>query len=81
MDDFTVDYNYFSNLRPLVNQLEQLLQNAEDTMLLAGSETYIAALSFYNSVRDAAKRDVPGAKAVYDDLKVRFPNNRSKAKE
>ena len=60
MDDFTVDYNDFSNLRPLVNQLEQLLHNAEDTMLLAGSETYIAALSFYNSVRDAAKRDVPG---------------------
>ena len=79
-DEFAVDYNDFSNLRPLLNQVEQLLHNIEDTMMLAGSEAYIASLSFYNSAKDAAKRDVPGAKAVYDDLKVRFPNNRSKAK-
>lgn len=78
IDEFLIDYNDFSNLRSVVSLAVQLQHNVEDTMMLAGSEAYIASLSFYNSARDAARRDVPGAKAVYDDLKVRFPNNRSK---
>lgn len=70
---FAIDYADYENLRPVVNLVEQTLHNVEDTMMLAGSEAYIASLSFYNSVKDAAKRDVPGAKAVYDDLRLRFP--------
>jgi len=40
--------------------------------MLAGSEAYVAALSFYNSVKQAAKLNVPEAKTIYEDLKKRF---------
>ena len=33
----------------------------------------MADLSFFQTVRQASKRDVPGADTIYDDLKVRFP--------
>jgi hypothetical protein len=39
---------------------------------LAGSEAYVTALAYYNSVKLGAKLDVPNAKAVYSDLKIRF---------
>jgi hypothetical protein len=39
--------------------------------MLAGSEAYHAALTFYNAVKRAAADDVPGAKAVYEALKAR----------
>jgi hypothetical protein len=41
--------------------------------MTAGSEAYQAALVFYKSVKMAAAQDIPGAKAVYEELKTRFP--------
>jgi hypothetical protein len=41
--------------------------------MIAGSEAYQAALMFYKSVKMAAAQDIPGAKAVYEELKTRFP--------
>jgi hypothetical protein len=41
--------------------------------MLVGNEIWMADLSFYQSTRQAAQRDVPGADTVYDDLKLRFP--------
>jgi hypothetical protein len=78
---FAIDFADYRSLRPLVVLTEQLLHNIDDTMMVAGSEAFIASLSFYNSAKDAAKRDIPGAKAVYDDLKTRFPQKRGKAAE
>ena len=78
---FAIDFADYRSLRPLVVLTEQLLHNIDDTMMVAGSEAFIASLSFYNSAKDAAKRDIPGAKAVYDDLKARFPQKRGKAAE
>jgi hypothetical protein len=49
--------------------------------LLAGSEAYQAALSFYNYVKVLAAQDVPNAKAVYEELKKRFPHARHKSAE
>jgi hypothetical protein len=47
--------------------------------MTAASEAYQAALVFYKSVKIAAAQDVPGAKAVYDELKTRFPGGRRKS--
>jgi hypothetical protein len=33
---------------------------------------------FYNAVKAAAARDVPGAKAIYEELKQRFPRRKHK---
>jgi hypothetical protein len=38
-------------------------------------------LIFYNSVKAAAAQDVPGAKAVYEELKQRYPGGRRKRTE
>lgn len=54
------------------NPLANLSMQLSDTVMIAGSEAYVAALMFYNSVKEAFKRNVPGAKAIYNDLKTRF---------
>lgn len=65
--------------RALALQLLQLLQlfrpfaqSVEDTQMAVGSEAYVASLSIYNSAGQAAKANVSGAGAIYDDLKSHF---------
>jgi hypothetical protein len=65
----------------LVNSIRQLEENTSDTEMTAGSEAYQAALVFYKSVKMAAAQDVPGAKAVYAELKTRFPGGKRKTGE
>ena len=62
-------------LSPIFDAVNQFASALDSTYAVVGSEAYVAALSFYNSVRDAAKRDVPGAKSIYDDLQKRFPGH------
>jgi hypothetical protein len=81
MATFTVDFNDARNIIPLHVTIQQTAENIDDTRMLAGSEAYHAALIFYNATKRAASDDVPGAKAVYEALKARFPhvkrNNKS----
>lgn len=67
------DLGLVKQLSPIYNLLSQLASAMAGTYIAVGSEAYVESLSFYNSVRDAAKRNVPGAKAIYDDLQKRFP--------
>jgi hypothetical protein len=60
----------------LVNELHSRL---DDTMMLAGSEAYVASLSFYNAAKAAAKTNIPAAKPVADDLSARFMPHKAKA--
>jgi hypothetical protein len=59
-------------LRKLKNPLDQISEMISDSMIQCGSEAYIASLAFYNSVKAAAKSNVPGADTIYSDLKKRF---------
>jgi hypothetical protein len=63
----------------LVMQLEE--EGISDTEMTAGSEAYQATLVFYKSVKMATAQDIPGAKAVYEELKTRFPGGKRKAGE
>jgi hypothetical protein len=72
LDDFDIDFADAHNLIPLAVALQQIAQTVDDTHLLAGSEAYQTSLSFYNSVKQAAKQNVAGAKAIYEALKTRF---------
>jgi hypothetical protein len=58
-------------------QLKQLVEGVDDTMMLCASEAYSADLSFYQNVRQAAQRGVVGADTIYQDLKQRFPGRSS----
>jgi glutathione S-transferase len=60
-------------LSEVARELDALAQALGDTVLLVGHEIYMADLAFYQNVRQAAKRGVPGAQAIFDDLKERFP--------
>jgi hypothetical protein len=73
MNAFTVDFNDAHGLWTILNTIQQLHESIDDTEMLAGSEAYQAALTFYHSVKAAAAQDVPGAKAVYEELRKRFP--------
>ena len=60
-------------LAEILREVRKLAEMLDDTLMQVGSEIWMADLTFYQVVRQAAKRDVPGADAIYDDLKIRFP--------
>jgi hypothetical protein len=72
------DLNAIELLRPIFNGVNQIAKSLEDTMMIAGSEAYIAALAFYQSTKVAAKMNVTGAQEIYNDLQVRFPTKNRK---
>jgi hypothetical protein len=80
MGAFDVDFQDAHGLWSLLTAIKQLEEAVEDTILAAGSEAYHAALSFYHNVQAAAKDDIPGAKAIVEDLKTRFPGGKRQGK-
>lgn len=78
MPAFGVDFADAHGLWPVRNDALQVYELLDDNVMLSGSESYQAALSFYNAVKTAAAHDVPGAKAIYEELKQRFPRHKRK---
>lgn len=66
------DLALYRQLEELLSLTDQLQEKLRDTHMLAGSEAYINSLAFYRMAEAAAKAGLPGADAVYDQLKVRF---------
>ena len=76
MAEFDTDFTDAHGLWTLHNRVTQLEEGINDTQMTAGSEAYQAALIFYNSVKVAASQGISGAKAVYEELKKRFPGSK-----
>ena len=74
-----IDFQAVSDLNTMMRPAERIYTGLNDTILLSGSEAYNNALTYYNSVKEAAKKNVPNAKTIYDDLSKRF--DRIKAKK
>jgi hypothetical protein len=72
VEEFKIDYKAVNDLKQILRETEQLCKLLEDTIMLSGSEAYTAALAYYNSVKQAAKANVPNAQPVYEDLRKRF---------
>ncbi len=66
------DLSLTQDLNNILNQISTLQRAIEDTMMVAGSEAYTAALVFYNSVKGASRVNVPGSEAIHKDLQERF---------
>lgn len=66
------DLLLFNQLDVLASSMRRVLEKVEDTLMLAGSESYISALAVYRSISAAAKAGVPGADSLYDQLRARF---------
>ncbi|MDR3303170.1 MAG: hypothetical protein LBS86_02020 [Treponema sp.] len=81
IDGFGIDFANAHGLWTLLNSVQQVEQNINDTEMIAGSEAYQSALVFYKSTKVAAATDVPGAKAVFEELKSRFPGGKRKSSD
>lgn len=66
------DMSLFTQLDEIIILTKQLLEKLEDTQLLAGSEAYVGALAVYKLIGSASDAGVPGADAIYDQLRQRF---------
>jgi len=66
------DLQLFTQLDELTTLLRQVLEKAEDTQILAGSEAYIGALTGYKLFGAAADAGVAGADTIYAALRQRF---------
>lgn len=70
--EFKKDYEAFSILNGFLRPLIQIVENLDDTASLCGSEAVSAANTYYGSVKQGMKMNVPNAKAIYDDLSQRY---------
>ena len=70
--EFQKDLKAFLALREMVRPLRQILGNLENALAVSGSEAYEAARDYYKMVQFNAKLGVPGAQAIYDDLRQLF---------
>ncbi|MDR1398869.1 MAG: hypothetical protein LBJ41_02985 [Treponema sp.] len=76
MQAFDVDFTDAHGLWSILTLTKQLEEAVEDTIMTAGSEAFHMALSFYHNVQSAVKDDIPDAKAIFEDLKPRFPGTK-----
>jgi len=67
--------------RNLLNVLQQFSRVVSDSLLLYGDEAFSMALLYYNSVKELARRNVPGAEAVFRALEPFFRRPRHTAGE
>ena len=71
-EELAIDLKAVEDLTRVYRETEQLCKSLDDTIMLSGSEAYAEALAYYQAVKQAAKRNIPDAKAVYQDLRKRF---------
>ncbi|MEQ9440374.1 MAG: hypothetical protein RIG62_15070 [Cyclobacteriaceae bacterium] len=72
IEEFLIDLKAVGDLTQVYREAQQLCKNLDDTILLSGSEAYAEALAYYQAIKQAAKKNIPDAKAIYEDLRQRF---------
>lgn len=72
VDEMHKDVDGVDVLQGFYNPISQIAKALDDTITVAGSEAYSAALIFYKNVQVASKMNVHGAQEIYDDLRKRF---------
>ncbi|MFH0976720.1 MAG: hypothetical protein V1874_13130 [Spirochaetota bacterium] len=72
-DEFTRDFKAVEVMRNFRAPLTQISNMLMDTMCLAGTDSFSAALMFYNSVKIARKANIPKSQTIHDELAKRFP--------
>jgi len=63
----------------IAGELDNLSRQVDDTLTIVASEIWMADLAYYQSVREATKRNLPGAQDIQDDLSQRFPGSAKSA--
>ena len=79
--ELATDLRSVEALRVLYQPLLRVTEGISDTIILAGSEAFSAALMFYNSIKYAKKSKIQKAEGIYKDLAARFPGFKKKENE
>lgn len=72
MPELAKDTALLNQLATLRACADEIWEGINDTHQAVGSDMYLAYLSFYNNVKQAAKRAVVGADAIYANLRRFF---------
>jgi hypothetical protein len=75
---FQKDLNLVHELISLKSTTRQALDFLEEIRTGAGCNAYMHARAFYHTVKNAAMQKVPGAKAIYEELKCRYPGHKQR---
>lgn len=75
------DQELRGEMMQFVPQLQTLKRSIDDTLMKLNSELWMADLAYYQNVRQAAKRGVKDAQAIYNDLRGRFPGSGGKGSD
>ena len=70
-EEFLKDYELFNKLRPVYNLMNELAEGLQKTFTAVGSDTLVAALDVYASVKQN-KDKVPGLSVMNDELATFF---------
>lgn len=74
--DLKIDYENCKKIDPILKLSQQVCDGLSDTRTVCGSEAFLEALAYYNSVKSAEKNGVTNAGTVYQDLSQRFPGRK-----
>ena len=72
MTELVSDRKLFSDLNELGSRANELSEALSDTAHIAGSDMHLAFLAFWNNVKEAQRRNVLGADAIFQDLRPFF---------
>jgi hypothetical protein len=79
LPELAKDRALFTQLDTLKSCAREICEGIEDTHQVVGSDIYLAYLSFYNNVKQAAKRAIVGADAIFQNLRRFFPRGSAPA--
>lgn len=78
VEEFIRDYNLSNELAPIVDQINELAEGLQKTLVAVKSDALTAALDVYAAVKQNQDK-VPGLKVVSDEMAVFFHRTRRKA--
>ncbi len=72
VNEMEKDFNAVKILRRMLDPLKQVVSDIDDSIALAGSEAYTAALAYYHSLKGNMRMNISGAETVFEELKKQF---------
>jgi hypothetical protein len=73
INEWKKDYKLYKDLTGILSELRPLFQDIVDTASEVGIEALSPSLTYYGLAQEGAKKNVPGAKEIANDLGLRFP--------
>jgi hypothetical protein len=74
-DEVEKDRDLRTQMMRFVAELDSLTQQVDDTLMIVRGEVLVADLAYYQNARNAARRGLPAAKGIVEDLQKSFQRN------